>query len=113
MSFYTSVVRYGNSMLYRGYDPKGKKVYKRDPSFQPEFFVSSQKETDWRGLDDSSIGSVSFAGMREAKNWLEENKQVSGRNLYGNPNFIHKTRSFKLIDARESILRRKVHATFP
>ena len=89
MSFYTSVVRYGNSMLYRGYDPKGKKVYKRDPSFQPEFFVSSQKETDWRGLDDSSIGSVSFAGMREAKNWLEENKQVSGRNLYGNPNFIH------------------------
>ena len=88
MSFYTSVVRYGNSMLYRGYDQTGKKVYKKD-FFQPEFFVSSQKETDWHGLDGSTIGLVSFPHMREAKNWLEENKQVSGRNLYGNPNFIH------------------------
>ena len=39
--FYTSVVRYGNSMLYRGYDSAGKRVVRKD-HFQPEFFVNTQ-----------------------------------------------------------------------
>ena len=47
MSFYTSVVRYGNSMLYRGYDANGKRIYRKD-HFQPEFFVPSQKDTGWK-----------------------------------------------------------------
>ena len=88
MSFYTSVVRYGNSMLYRGYDSRGKKIFRKD-HFEPQYFVASQRESEWSGLDGASVGSVSFSNMREAKNWLEENKQVSGRNIYGNPNYIH------------------------
>ena len=88
MSFYTSVVRYGNSMLYRGYDSRGKKIFRKD-HFEPQYFVASQRKSEWSGLDGASVGSVSFSNMREAKNWLEENKQVSGRNIYGNPNYIH------------------------
>ena len=38
MSFYTSVVRYGNSLLYRGYNAHGKKIYKRETNFQPVSF---------------------------------------------------------------------------
>ena len=36
MSFYTSVVRYGNSMLYRGYDSNGKRVTRKE-NFSPKF----------------------------------------------------------------------------
>ena len=44
MSFYTSVARYGSSILYRGYDSYGKRVYKKD-SFSPVFYTRTQKET--------------------------------------------------------------------
>lgn len=86
--FYTSVVRYGNSMLYRGYNNRGERVIRKD-FFKPEFFVPSKKETGWHGLDGSSVGPVSFDSMREAKNWLDQYKDVSGFSIYGNPNYIH------------------------
>ena len=88
MSFYTSVVRYGNSMLYRGYDANGKRIYRKD-HFQPEFFVPSQKDTGWKSLDGRSIAPLKMDNMREAKNWIEENKEVSGRHIFGSQNYIH------------------------
>jgi DNA polymerase elongation subunit (family B) len=88
MSFYTSVVRYGNSMLYRGYDNHGNRVTRKD-HFNPEFFVPSKKDTGWHGLDGYPVGSVSFDSMREAKLWLEQYKDVQSFKVYGNPNYIH------------------------
>ena len=88
MSFYTSVVRYGKSMLYRGYDNHGNRVTRKD-HFNPEFFVPSKKDTGWHGLDGYPVGSVSFDSMREAKNWLEQYKDVQSFKVYGNPNYIH------------------------
>ena len=87
MSFYTSVVRYGNSLLYRGYTDTGKRVYKKE-HFSPRLFVPAKVDTKWRGLDGSVIGPVDFNNMREAKQWLEQYKDVSGFNIYGNPNFL-------------------------
>ena len=83
-------------MLYRGYDSAGKRVVRKD-HFQPEFFVPSKKDTGWRGLDNTSIGRLSFESMREAKGWLEQNKDVVGRHVYGNTNYIHQyiTSKFK------------------
>ena len=57
MSFYTSVLRYGNSILYRGYDDKGQRVSRKD-YFKPKLYVPSQKETGWSGLDGTPVGSV-------------------------------------------------------
>ena len=87
MSFYTSVVRYGNSLLYRGYTDTGKRVYKKE-HFSPRLFVPAKVDTKWRGLDGSIIGPVDFNNMREAKQWLEQYKDVGGFNIYGNPNFM-------------------------
>ena len=87
MSFYTSVVRYGSSILYRGY-ANGKRVIKREP-FKPTFFTHSQKDTRWKGLDGASVGPIQFDNMREAKQWLDMNKEVSGRYIYGSQNFLH------------------------
>jgi len=87
-NFYTSVVRYGNSMLYRGYDNSGKNVYRKD-KFSPEFFVMSEKDTGWRSLYGQKVGRLSFDSMRDAKVWLESNKDVANRSVFGNPNYIH------------------------
>jgi DNA polymerase elongation subunit (family B) len=88
MSFYTSVVRYGNSMLYRGYDNHGERVIKKE-FFKPQYFVPSEKETGWYGLDGKPVGPVSFDSMREGKEFLEKYKDVTHFNIYGHPNYIH------------------------
>ena len=87
-SFYTSVVRYGNSMLYRGYDASGKRVIKKE-TFSPKFYVPAQKVTGWFGLDEAPVGVVEMPTMREAKAWLEQYKDVGGFNIYGTTNYIH------------------------
>ena len=89
-NFYTSVVRYGNSMLYRGYDNSGKNVYRKD-KFSPEFFVMSDKDTGWKSFSGHNISRVEteWDDMRKAKDWLDANKNVSNRTIFGNPNYIH------------------------
>ena len=87
-AFYTSVVRYGNSMLYRGYDGHGKRVYKKD-TFKPKFFVPSKADSQWRGLDGANIGPVEFNSMRESKQWLEQYSDVGSFKIYGHSNYIH------------------------
>ena len=89
MSFYTSVVRYGNSILYRGYNEHGKKIYKREKNFKPMFFTACQQETGWKSLDGLNIAPIEMDNMRHAKQWLEENSDVSGRKIFGTKNYIH------------------------
>ena len=86
-SFYTSVVRYSNYMLYRGYSNTGENIYRKD-KFSPEFYVKSEKETGWKSLSGLNVGRLSFDTMREAKVWLEDNKHVANRHVFGNPNYI-------------------------
>ena len=87
-NFYTSVVRYGNSMLYRGYDTNGKKVFKKE-HFSPTLYVASKENTGWTGIDGTPIGPVDFESMREAKEWIEKYDDVTGFNVYGTTNYIH------------------------
>ena len=86
MKFYTSVSRYGNNLLYRGYD-NGKKIQKRI-KYKPTYFVSTNKSTNWKSLDGVSVAPIQFDSMREAKEWLQVNKQVVGRHIYGNDKHI-------------------------
>lgn len=88
MSFYTSVVRYGNSMLYRGYDSAGKRVSRKE-WFNPTFFTQSRKDSEWKSLDGTGVNPIQFESMKESRSWLEQNKEVAGRHIYGNPNYIH------------------------
>jgi hypothetical protein len=55
MSFYTSVVRYGNSILYRGYDEHGKRIYKKVNRFQPTFYVQSKRDVGWKSIDGKTV----------------------------------------------------------
>jgi len=85
MNFYTSVTRYGNMILYRGYE-NGKKVSHKI-KYAPTLFVSSPKG-DWSSLDGVKCAPLKFDTMRDAKNWVGENKEVAGRKIFGNTRYI-------------------------
>jgi len=86
MNFYTSVSRFGNNLLYRGYD-NGKKVQKKI-KYQPTYFVNTPKSSNWIALDGTKVAPIKFDSMRDAKEWLQTNQQVVGRHIYGNNKHI-------------------------
>lgn len=88
MSFYTSVVRYGNSMLYRGYSEKGIRVERKD-KFKPTLFVPAKEYTGWTSLDGVDVDSIQFDSMKDAKNHIETYRDVAGYRIYGAKNYIH------------------------
>ena len=84
--FYTNVSRYGNSLLYRGYK-NGKKIQTKI-KYQPTYFVSTAKPSNWKSLDGANVSPINFDSMRDAKEWLQVNSQVVGRHIYGNNKHI-------------------------
>jgi len=86
MSFYTNVLRYKNYILHRGYHNNGERFMRKE-YFQPTLFVSSKKKEGWTGFDGQDVAPLQFESMFEANQWLKQNIDVSGRNIYGNKKF--------------------------
>lgn len=84
---YTSVSRYGNSILYRGYNENGVEV--RDKfTFSPTLYVKSEEETEYKSLYGESLKPIKFDTMREAKEFLERYGDVDNFKVHGNQNYI-------------------------
>lgn len=88
MSFYTSVARYGNSLLYRGYNHNGVPV-KKKIKYEPTLFVPTQKQTEWKSLDGVPVAPVKQASMKDGKEFLDRYSDVANAKVYGNQNFVH------------------------
>ena len=88
MSFYTSVARYGNSLLYRGYNDSGRRV-QRKVKFKPTLYIPSNKELGWKSIDGRDVAPMTFDSMRDAKEFSERYKDVSDFKVYGTQNYIH------------------------
>ena len=86
MKFYTNVSRYGNMLLYRGYD-NGKRIQQKI-KYKPTLYVSTNRPTTWKALDGTPVGEVHFDSMREANEWVQRNKDVAGRDIFGNTRYI-------------------------
>ena len=86
MSFYTNVLRYKNYIHHRGYNDNGDRFMRKE-YFQPTMFVSTKKNVGWTGLDGQAVAPLEFESMFEANQWLKQNIDVSGRNIYGNKKF--------------------------
>ena len=84
--FYTSVVRYGNKLLYRGYDDKGLATKERIP-FKPTLFMSGESDEGWTTLDGLPMQPVVFDSMADAKDFNKRYENVSNFNIAGNTNY--------------------------
>ena len=88
MSFYTCVNRYGNKILYRGYDDEGKPFLKRVP-FKPTMYLPSSRPGDgWSALDGTPVESIELDSMSEARDFSKKYDGVENFKIYGNNNYV-------------------------
>ena len=87
MEFYTSVVRYGNSLLYRGY--KNGHRFEDKFRFSPTLYLEDPNGTATT-LDGKRVVPKLFDTMRDVKDYEGKWQGVYGndRTLYGNKNFV-------------------------
>jgi DNA polymerase elongation subunit (family B) len=83
--FYTSVLRMGSNILYRGYD-NGKQVKLRIP-FKPKLYVTGDSPSEWKTLEGTSVVEVQFDSMPEATEFNKKYADVSNFKVYGNTNY--------------------------
>ena len=83
MKFYTSVLPYKGKLLVRGINHDGSRK-KFKVNYKPSLFVPSQKETGYKTLDGRDVGKVTFESIYESKKWIDEYKDVSNFEYFGN-----------------------------
>jgi len=83
--FYTSVERFGNSLLYRGYK-NGQRVQDKI-KFKPTLFVPDAKSSTF-ALDGCPVSHVNFDSMRDAKEFMEQYRDMPNFKVYGNTNYV-------------------------
>ena len=86
--FYTCVDRYGNSLLYRGYDDQGNKVREKI-RYRPQLFLQSKSDdTEWKALDGTPVEPMRFDSMSEVRQFEKTYEGVPDFKLYGNTRHI-------------------------
>ena len=86
MKFYTSVNRYGNNLLYRGYQD-GRRI-KKKIAFKPTLYVKGKGGSKFTALDGTNVDAIRLDSMRDAKEFIEKYKDVENFKIYGNTNYI-------------------------
>lgn len=89
MRFYTSVERFGNTILHRGYE-NGRR-FSRKVDFEPVLYIpTKEQDTDHVSLlERQPLKSKKFDCMADAKDFTEKYKEISGFQIYGNSNYVN------------------------
>jgi DNA polymerase elongation subunit (family B) len=86
-SFYTNVTRYGNNILWRGYE--NGVAFSRKVKYQPTLFTRTKDETPWSSfVENMPIQPKKFETMGDTKDFIEKYKGVDGFGVYGNSNYV-------------------------
>lgn len=85
--FYTSVERFGNQILYVGYE-NGVKVKRRD-TYHPTLFVPvfHGKPTKYKTIDGVSVDTIRPGTMRDCKEFIDTHK-TDNYQVYGNSDYV-------------------------
>lgn len=86
-NFYTSVSRLGNYILWNGY--KNGRRFSKKIKYEPTLFVPTKKESEYKALiGGQALTPRKFESMSAAREFVEQYKEVSGFNIYGNTNYV-------------------------
>lgn len=86
MKFYTSVSRYGNNILLRGYQDGQR--FKRKVKFSPTLYVRSKNTSKFKTLDNIFVEPKKLDTMSDAKAFVEKYEDVKNFEVYGNTNYV-------------------------
>jgi len=87
-SFYTSVERFGNKILWRGYE-NGKR-FSRKVNFKPSLYLETKRaDGDFRSLKNNKpLHKKTFDSMSEVKQFIEDYKDVSNFGIHGTQSYV-------------------------
>lgn len=87
-NFYTSVERFGNTILWRGYE-NGRR-FERKVKYQPTMFCRTDDENaKYHSLTTGNrLAPVKMDSMKHAKEWIEQYKDVRGFEIAGTTNHV-------------------------
>jgi DNA polymerase elongation subunit (family B) len=87
VKFYTSVIMNKGKILLRGYE-HGRKFSRKVP-YKPYLFINSKSPSDtkYKTVDGKPVGRVDFENVWEAREFLNQYKDVESMPVYGMTNF--------------------------
>ena len=86
MDFYTSVNRYGNDILLRGFK-QGKRIAQKI-RFMPTLYTPTEKDTGWKTLTGQNVMPRGFDTMRDAADFMKQYDGVDNVIVFGTTNYI-------------------------
>jgi len=85
--FYTSVIQYGNKILYRGIDRGMPFMYK--DSFSPTLFVKTKNVSQYKSLFGDILEPIKFSDINDTKEYIKMYSDVDNFHIFGNTNFAY------------------------
>ena len=86
MKFYTSVLPFKGKLLVRGVNQDGNhKKYKIN--YKPNLFIPTKNQSKYKTLDGRSVDKVKFNSIYEARKWIDEYKDVTNFEYFGNTRY--------------------------
>jgi DNA polymerase elongation subunit (family B) len=88
MNFYTSVERFGNTILWRGYENGSR--FERKVKYEPTLYITTKNQaSEYQSLfTKKPLMPKSFDSMKDAKEFVEQYKGVHGLEICGNTNYV-------------------------
>lgn len=86
-SFYTSVVRHRNALLYRGYNQSGQRIEKKE-YFSPTLFVKTEKDTPYKSLYGDKVRPIKFDKMSDARQFISQYENIENYDIFGVQNYV-------------------------
>ena len=87
MSFYTNVQLVGDNIHYIGYED-GQRI-QRKFKFSPTLFIVTKKQTRWKTLDGRYAKPVRFESVREARQFVDQYKEVPNFEVHGYDRYLY------------------------
>ncbi len=84
MNFYTNVIQWGNNLLVR--EIKNGQRTNSKIRYSPTLYAFVKEKTPYKTLEGEYVTDVSFDTIKEAKEWIENNKNQSEL-VYGNTQY--------------------------
>ena len=87
MKFYSNVFLTGDKILYVGYEDGQRVQYEQN--FSPVLFAQCNKKTEYKTLEGNYAQKLEFNSVKDAREFIDEYKDVENFKIYGNDRFLY------------------------
>ena len=85
MAFYTSVNRFANQILYRGYTDNGTQITQKH-KFEPSLYFPAHEKTVFKSFYGENLQRKKFPSMSATRQKIEERTGIENARTYGTKN---------------------------